>query len=62
MIPGAHMHANGQETTANLQLGFKFHPKGYEPERRSTLLNFGNGEIDLRAMQDGQEVHIFHTL
>ena len=62
MIPGAHMHANGQETTAHLQLGFKFHPKGYEPERRSTLLNFGNGEIDLRPMEDGQEVHIFHTL
>jgi len=62
MVPGVHMHSNGQETTAHLRLGFKFHPKGYESERRSTLLNFGNGEIDLRPMQDGQEVHIFHTL
>jgi hypothetical protein len=62
LIPGVHMHANGQRTTAHLRLGFKFHPPGYEPARRATNLVFGNGEVDLRPMQAGQEVHIYQTL
>lgn len=62
LIPGVHMHSNGQRTTAYLRLGFKFHPEGYEPTRRSINLVFGNGEVDLRPMQAGQEVHIYQTL
>ena len=62
LIPGVHMHSNGQRTTAHLRLGFKFHPEGYEPTRRATNLVFGNGEVDLRPMQAGQEVHIYQTL
>ena len=61
-IPGVHMHSNGQRTTAHLQLGFKFQPEEYEPTRRRTSLVFGNGEIDLRPMTAGQEVHLYHTL
>ena len=30
-----HLHANGKETTANLRIGFKFHPKGYQPKLRA---------------------------
>lgn len=62
LVPGVHMHSNGRRTTANLQLGFKFHPEGYEPQRRRRSVTFGNGEIDLRPMTAGQEVHVYHTL
>ena len=57
-----HMHANGEETTAHLRLGFKFHPRGFEPQRRVLPLVFGNGEIDLRAMEADQQVHLYATL
>ncbi|MEE2635876.1 MAG: hypothetical protein VYE68_01415 [Acidobacteriota bacterium] len=57
-----HMHANGEDTTAHLRIGFKFHPRGYEPKRRIGGLTFGSGEIDLRAMEAGQEVHFYTTL
>ncbi len=57
-----HMHANGQDTTANLRVGFKFHPKDYEPQRQNLPLIFGTSDIDLRGMEAGQEVHFYHTL
>ena len=57
-----HMHANGEDTTAHLRVGFKFHPRGYEPQRQIGTLTFGNGEIDLRGMEAGQEVHFYTTL
>ena len=57
-----HMHANGEDTTAHLRLGFKFHPPDYEPERRIASLVFGTGEIDLRAMTADQQVHFYTTL
>ncbi len=62
MVPGVHLHANGTRTTAHLRLGFKFQPEGYEPTRRRLSLTFGNGEVDLRPMQAGQEIHIYQTL
>lgn len=61
-ISSAHMHANDRTTTAHLRLGFKFHPRDYQPRHRETLLTFGNGEIDLAPMRKGQEVHAYHTL
>lgn len=61
-IPGVHMHSNDQTTTAHLRLGFKFHPRDYQPIRRSTNLTFGNGEIDLRPMLADQEVHLYQEL
>jgi hypothetical protein len=62
LIPGAHLNSNHVATTAHLRLGFKFHPPEYEPEYRVASLTFGNGEIDLRPMQAGQEVEIFTML
>jgi hypothetical protein len=61
-IPGVHMNSNDVTTTAHLRLGFKFHPRDYVPTRRRTLLTFGNGEVDLRPMENGQQVHLYHTL
>ncbi len=62
VFPSVHMHANGEDTSAHLRVGYKFHPRGYEPQRRLGDLTFGNGEIDLRGMTAGQQVHMYTTL
>ena len=61
-FPSVHMHANGEDTTANLRVAFKFHPRGYQPTRERGGATFGNGELDLRANTAGQEVHMYTTL
>lgn len=60
--PSIHMHANAEDTTAHLRVGYKFHPRGYKPLRQVGGLTIGNGEIDLRANQAGQLVHFYATL
>ena len=62
VYPSVHMHANGEDTTARLRAAYKFHPKGYKPERQFGNMTFGNGEIDLRGNTAGQQVHIYTTL
>ena len=61
-FPNVHMHANGKDTTAHLEVGFKFHPKGYAPTIRERLLTIGTGDIDIRGMEAGQKVEAFMTL
>jgi hypothetical protein len=61
-FPNVHLHANGQDTTAYLEVGFKFHPVGYEPKVRERLLSIGTGDIDIRGMEAGQKVEAFMTL
>ena len=62
LFNSVHMHQNGEDTTAYLQVGFKFHPRGYEPERKHAGLIFGTSEVDLRGNEAGQEIHFYHTL
>jgi hypothetical protein len=62
VFPSIHMHANDEDTTANLRVAYKFHPRDYKPKRRLGQLTFGNGELDLRPMQAGQQVHLYTTL
>jgi hypothetical protein len=62
VFPSIHMHANSEDTTAHLRVAYKFHPKEYKPTERLGGLTFGNGEIDLRPMEAGQEVHLYATL
>lgn len=57
-----HTHANAEDTTAHLRVGYKFHPKGYKPLRRVGGFSIGNGELDLLPNTAGQEVHIYTTL
>jgi hypothetical protein len=57
-----HMHATNEDTTAHLRVAYKFHPRDYKPARRLGGLTFGNGELDLRPMTAGQEVHLYTTL
>jgi hypothetical protein len=48
-----HLHSNGRDTKARLEIGFKFHPKGYKPAyRRALSRQLGNGsDIDIKAME-----------
>src|SRR5207244_2822861 len=62
LFPSVHMHATSEDTTAHLRVAYKFLPKDYKPERRVGMLTIGNGEIDLRPMTAGQEVHVYTTL
>ena len=58
-----HLHSNGKDTKAHLELGFRFHPEGYEPKYRSALLGLGNAvDIDIRAGEKDQELHAYTVL
>jgi mono/diheme cytochrome c family protein len=46
-FPSVHLHANGKDTNAYLQIGFKFHPVGYKPKIQSTLISIGTDDIDI---------------
>lgn len=46
-FPSVHLHANGKETSAYLQIGLKFHPAGYKPEIQSTLISIGTADLDI---------------
>ncbi len=63
IFPSTHLHANGTDTTARLEVGFKFHPKEYEPTKEVEFLFFGNGpDIDIRGMEDNQRMDAYFTL
>ncbi len=58
-----HLHSNGVDTRSHLEIGFRFHPVGYEPEYRGAGLGLGNGvDIDIRGNEAGQELHAYRTL
>ena len=63
IFPSTHLHANGIDTTAHLDVGIKFHPKGYEPTKKMEFLFFGNGpDLDIRAMESNQRADAYYTL
>ena len=58
-----HMHANGADTRAHLNVGFKLHPKGYEPTLVQKNIFFGNGvDLDFEAMDPDQQMEAYFTL
>jgi hypothetical protein len=59
-----HLHSNGRDTRAHLEIGFKLHPKGYKPTlRRAPTRALGNGvDIDIKAMEPGQQLHAYTVL
>lgn len=59
-----HLHSNGRDTKAHLEIGFKLHPKGYVPTlKRSPSRSFGNGvDIDIRPMEANQQLHAYTVL
>ena len=58
-----HLHSNGRDTTAHLEIGWKFHPEGYEPAYRRVRRGLGNAlDIDIRPMEANQELHAYTVL
>ena len=58
-----HLHSNGRDTRAHLEIGFRFHPPDYEPRYRRASFGLGNGsDIDIRAGESGQELHAYRVL
>jgi len=62
VFPSVHLHANGKDTKANLQVAFRFHPKGYAPKLREQIINVGTADIDLRPMEANQRIDAYQTL
>jgi len=59
----AHLHSGGADVKSKLLFGFRFHPKGYKPARRSTLRNLGNGlDIDIKPGEANQQLHAYLVL
>ena len=58
-----HMHSNGRDTTGHLQIGFKFHPPGYEPKYKPAFIGLGNGvDISITGNKKDQELHAYTVL
>ena len=58
-----HLHSNGQDSTGHLEIGFRFHPEGYEPKYERVSLGLGNGvDISIAGNQDNQELHAYTVL
>jgi len=59
-----HLHSNGRDTKAHLEVGFKLAPKGYKPDyKRSLTRGLGNGvDIDIRPMEANQQLHAYTVL
>jgi hypothetical protein len=59
-----HLHSNGRDTKAHLEIGFKLAPKGYTPAyKRSLTRGLGNGvDIDIRPMEANQQLHAYTVL
>ena len=58
-----HLHSTGVDTTGHLEIGFRFHPVGYEPKFRPALVGLGNGvDISIAGNEGGQELHAYAVL
>jgi mono/diheme cytochrome c family protein len=63
MFDSVHLHANGVDTKAHLEVGFKFHPRGYKPRVTFRQLFVGNGpDLDIRGMEANQRIDAYFTL
>jgi hypothetical protein len=58
-----HLHSNGRDTRAHLEVGFKFQPKDYKPTYKRAVFGLGNGvDIDIKAMEANQQLHAYTVL
>ena len=59
----AHLHAGGADVKSKLLFGFRFHPVGYKPARRTTLHNLANAlDIDIKPNEANQQLHAYEVL
>ena len=58
-----HLHANGRDTKAHLEIGFKLMPRDYKPTYKRAVFGLGNGvDIDIKAMEANQQLHAYTVL
>jgi hypothetical protein len=58
-----HLHSNGRDTKSRLLYGFKFFPKGYQPEFRYSPRALGNGvDIDISGNEANQRLDAYQVL
>jgi hypothetical protein len=58
-----HLHSNGRDTKAHLEIGFKFAPKEYKPKFRTAFIALGNGvDIDIDPNEANQQLHAYTVL
>jgi hypothetical protein len=62
-LSAGHIHANGHDTKAHLEFGFRFFPKGYQPMYKRSPVSLGNGnDLDVKPNEAGQQIHAYATL
>lgn len=58
-----HLHSNGRDTRAHLEIAFDLHPPDYEPEYEQTFVSLGDGQnIDVDGLEAGRELHAYAIL
>jgi len=59
-----HLHSNGRDTKAHLEVGFTFHPRGYQPAvKPSYSRSIGNGvDISIHPNEANQQLHAYTVL
>jgi hypothetical protein len=57
-----HLHANGRRTKAHLDVGLKFHPKGYQPKLNIRSISFGLTYLDYNGNESNQRTDAYYTL
>jgi hypothetical protein len=59
----AHLHSGGNDVKSKLLFGFKFHPVGYKPARRTSLHSLANAlDIDIKPNEANQQLHAYEVL
>jgi hypothetical protein len=55
-----HLHSNGRDTRARLEIAFEFFPVGYEPKYQGGITSLANGsDIDIEANMSGQRLDAY---
>jgi len=57
-----HLHSIGEETAANVELGLKFYPKGYQPKFTADIVPVAGAELDIPPNTDNVRVDSYGTL
>lgn len=58
-----HLHSNGVDTTAFIEIAFYLHPVGYEPEYDTSRISLGDGiNMSIPGNTKGTELHSYAVL
>ncbi len=62
VFSNVHLHANGKRTKAHVEVGFKFHPKGYKPTKQFVEILTSARDLDLQGLTANQKFEGFTVL